>query len=246
MGTDADRGPINLVCLDMAGTTVRDDGAVMAAFSEALAAAGLHAGTAEHASAADYARQTMGQSKIEVFRAVFGGEESRARHANAAFEDAYRAFLDGGGVEPVPGAEDAIRELRAGGVKVALTTGFSPDTRDALIAGLGWQDLCDLALSPADAGRGRPYPDMLLTAVLKLGVDDVRAVAAAGDTASDLNAATRAGASIVAGVLTGALGLADFAELPHTHVLASVAELPEIVAAHNGRAQVGAGLAGAP
>jgi beta-phosphoglucomutase-like phosphatase (HAD superfamily) len=47
--------------------------------------------------------------------------------------------------------------------------GFSPATRDAIIAALGWAPLVDLVLSPADAGRGRPWPDMPLTALLRLG-----------------------------------------------------------------------------
>ncbi|GAB3838728.1 phosphonatase-like hydrolase [Kribbella italica] len=220
---------ITLVCLDMAGTTVSDDGAVIAAFAAAVESAGLAAGTSEHRSAVDYAQATMGQSKITVFGAIFGGDQERAVAANEAFEKAYAAALTDGATA-LPGAEDAIRRMRERGLKVALTTGFSPVTRDALIEALGWQDLCDLVLSPADAGRGRPFPDMILSAVLRLEVDDVRQVAVAGDTASDLLAGTRAGASIVAGVLTGAHGTADFAAVPHTHVLPSVVELDQLLA----------------
>jgi len=50
---------------------------------------------------------------------------------------------------------------------VALTTGFSPSTREALIDVLGWGDLFELRVSPADAGRGRPAPDMLWWCALK-------------------------------------------------------------------------------
>jgi len=53
----------------------------------------------------------------------------------------------------------------------------------------------------------------------------------AGDTVSDLVAGTRSGASIVAGVLTGAHSAAELAEAPHTHLLGSIAELPGIVLA---------------
>ncbi|MBL7633000.1 HAD family hydrolase [Frankia nepalensis] len=214
----------------MAGTTVRDDGSVLAAFDAALTALGLAPGSPELARAREYALATMGQSKIEVFRVIVDGDEARARRANAAFEDAYARHLAGGGASPIPGAEEAILRLRSAGVRVALTTGFGPDTRDALLDALGWGDLVDLALAPADAGgRGRPYPDMILTAVLRLRVDDVTAVAVAGDTASDLLAGTRAGAGVVAGVLTGAHGEAEFATVAHTHVLGSVAELPDVI-----------------
>ena len=67
-----------------------------------------------------------------------------------------------------------------------------------------------------------------LAAILALEVDDVRQVAVAGDTANDLLAGTRAGASIVAGVLTGAHDRATLAAAPHTHVLDSVVDLPPL------------------
>ena len=83
--------PIELVCLDMAGTTVADDGAVAAAFAAALDELGVAAG-AERRRMNAYVRDTMGTSKIEVFRALFDGEQ-RARSANEAFEAAYDATV---------------------------------------------------------------------------------------------------------------------------------------------------------
>ncbi|MFC4005353.1 phosphonatase-like hydrolase [Prauserella oleivorans] len=219
-----------LACLDMAGTTVCDDGAVMAAFGTALDAIGIADGTPERQKAVDYTLETMGQSKIEVFRAI-AGDEQAAQRANAAFEAAYLDSIRSGGVAGIDGATDAIRTLREAGTKVALTTGFSVETRDALLDALGWRDVADLVLSPADAGRGRPYPDMILTAVIRLAVDDVRQVAVAGDTTSDLLSGHRAGAGVVAGVLTGAHTEADFATVPHTDVLGSVADLPALLGA---------------
>ena len=82
-------------------------------------------------------------------------------------------------------------------MKVCLTTGFAPSTRDALLAALGWESLVDLALSPADCGRGRPAPDMIFGAMERLGVADPGAVAVVGDTTSDLEAGTNAGARAV-------------------------------------------------
>ena len=70
---------------------------------------------------------------------------------------------------------------------------------------------------------------MILTAVLRLRIDDVAEVAVAGDTTSDLIAGMRSGASIVAGVLTGAHSAEELAEAPHTHLLGSVRELPELL-----------------
>ena len=130
----------------------------------------------------------------------------------------------------MPGAEAALSALRHAGMRICLTTGFSPATRDRIIASLGWEGAVDLALSPVDAGRGRPWPDMILTAVLRLRVDDVAEVAVVGDTTSDLLAGSRSGASYVIGVLTGAHTRAELARAPHTHLVDSVADLPALLA----------------
>jgi phosphonatase-like hydrolase len=218
--------PLAMVCFDMAGTTVDDGTAVMDSFAAAADSVGLTGDDRAHAM--DYAIETMGQSKIVVFRAMLGDDE-RARAANAAFEAAYDRIVAQGAVRAMPGAVETFTWCRDHGLRVCLTTGFAPATRDAILATVGWEQAVDLVLSPADAGRGRPYPDMLLAAVVRLGIDDVRQVVAVGDTASDLWSGHRAGASLVVGVLSGAHGPEQLATAPHTHIIDSVADLPGIL-----------------
>ncbi|WP_084530151.1 phosphonatase-like hydrolase [Nocardia crassostreae] len=220
---------IDLAVLDMAGTTVADDGLVIRAFEQAATSAGIPAEGPEREAARQYVIDTMGQSKIVVFRALLGDEE-KAQRANEAFETAYAEFADAG-VTPIPGAEEAISALRAAGIKVALTTGFSRATQDKLLNALGWNDIADLTLAPSDAGRGRPYPDMVLTAVLRLGIDAVDRVAVLGDTGSDIGTGLAAGARIVAGTLTGAHDEAQLRAAGATHVVASVTEFAELLLA---------------
>ncbi len=213
-------GPYRLACLDMAGTTVRDEGAVEAAFEDALHAAGILPGTPAAAEASAMVRATMGWSKADVFAALLPPEE--AARATAEFARAYEASIAAGGAEPLPGALGVLRELRARGVLVCLTTGFAPSTRDALLTALAWEAEVDLALSPADVGRGRPAPDLILGAMARLGVRDAGTVAVAGDTVSDLEAGTRAGAGAVVGVLTGAHDEASLTRAPHTAIVPDV------------------------
>ncbi|WP_282780198.1 phosphonatase-like hydrolase [Nocardia sp. CC201C] len=220
---------IDLAVLDMAGTTVADGGLVLRAFEEAATAAGIPAEGIEREAARRYVLDTMGQSKITVFRALLG-DEDRAQRANQAFEAAYDEFA-ATAAAPVPGAAEAITALRAAGIKVALTTGFSRATRDKLLAALGWQDIADLTLSPADAGRGRPYPDLVLTALLRLGIDAVDRVAVLGDTASDIATGRAAGARIVAGTLTGAHNAEQLRAAGATHVVDSVTEFARLLLA---------------
>jgi phosphoglycolate phosphatase len=222
-------GLFRLACLDLAGTTVTDDGAVRDAFVAALAGGGIVAPSARFDEASGFVRRTMGQSKIEVFGALFPSDAARAARANRAFEEAYAAAIAAGRVAPIPGAAEAMDELAAHGLAVCLTTGFAPATRDALLASLGWQGRADLVLSPSDSVRGRPFPDMILSAVLRLAIDDVRSVVVVGDTTNDLLAGRRSGAGLVVGVLTGAHDKDELAGVGGVEVIDSIADLPALL-----------------
>jgi phosphoglycolate phosphatase len=219
---------ITVACLDMAGTTVADDGSVIAAFSAAVEQFGLPEGAPGYDEALAYVHRTMGQSKIEVFRHILGSTEP-ALGANRAFEERYAASVRAGAVDPLPGAEATFAALRAAGIKVCLATGFSPATRDALLDALGWRALVDLVLSPADAGRGRPWPDLPLTALLRLGGGAVSELAVAGDTASDVESGLRAGAGLVAGVLTGSASRDELERAKAPVILDTIADLPPLL-----------------
>jgi phosphonatase-like hydrolase len=216
-------GPYALACLDMAGTTVRDDGAVETAFDEALATVGVTKGTPSYEEAHRFVHRTMGWSKADVFAELLASDQ--AERATVAFAAAYEAIVAAGEVEPIRGAPDVLRDLRARGVRICLTTGFAPSTRDALLDSLGWWADIDLALSPADVGRGRPAPDLVLGAMTRLGIEEPGAVVVVGDTASDLEAGTAARARAVVGVLTGAHDEATLTAAPHTAILSDITGL---------------------
>jgi phosphonatase-like hydrolase len=215
---------ISVVCLDMAGTTVADDGSVMSAFRAAMEQAGLPPGSQGYDRGAQIVQATMGQSKIEIFRRILG-DEAAAAAATHAFEAHYALAVRAGQVAPLPGAVSTLTALREAGIKICLATGFSPATRDAVLDALGWRPLIDLALSPVDAGRGRPWPDLPLTALLRLGGGAVSELAVAGDTASDIESGLRAGAGLVAGVLTGSASRQELEAAGAPHVLEAITGL---------------------
>jgi phosphonatase-like hydrolase len=216
-------GRFALACLDMAGTTVRDDGAVDAAFTSALAAVGVTPGSRFYEEAEVVVHETMGWSKADVFARLF--DEDEAAEATRAFAAAYKAIVAQGDVTAMPGALEVLRTLRAAEVKVCLTTGFDPPTRDALLDALGWRTEVDCALSPSDVGRGRPAPDLILGAMALVGVRDPEAVVVVGDTVSDLEAGHAAGAGAVVGVLSGAYDASALAAASPTAVLDDVTGL---------------------
>jgi len=211
---------VELICFDMAGTTVIDNGLVLEAFRRTIDDLEV---TGEEATLAEaYVIETMGQSKIDVFTALFA---ERATVANEAFE---RNFVDAAqelGVSEIPGARSTVETLRSIGIKVALTTGFAPSTREALIEELGWGDLFELRVSPADAGRGRPAPDMLLWCALKSQITAMNAIMVVGDTSSDMQAGLRAGAGYCVGVLSGNDDAPRLLEAGADEVIESVVDL---------------------
>jgi phosphoglycolate phosphatase len=219
----------DLVVLDMAGTTVLDDGLVERAFVDALDELQFATEPGERVRAIDFVRATMGQSKISVFTELTGSP-AQAAMTNRAFEEAYERLVEQGLVEPVPGARHAIEQLRAAGIAVAFTTGFARSTLESILDVVGWDDLADLTLSPVDAGgRGRPAPDLNLTALIQLRTSSVASMAVVGDTVSDMRSGVLAGAGWVIGVLSGAHDEARLRDGGATHVLQDVTQLPALL-----------------
>ena len=221
-------GAIELVVLDMAGTTVRDDGVVERAFARAAQETGV-AQRMPWPEALAYVRETMGQSKIEVFRHLADGDEALAQSAVHAFELAYADLIATEGVEEITGARRTLELLKAAGVSVVLTTGFAPATRDAILDGLAWDGLVSAALSPVDVGRGRPAPDLVLAAALRAQVSHVEAVVVVGDTTSDIASGRAAGAGLVVGVLSGAHDRTALEAAGADAVIADITALPALL-----------------
>jgi len=71
---------------------------------------------------------------------------------------------------------------------------------------------------------------MIFGAMERLGVSDPGAVAVVGDTTSDLEAGTNAGARAVIGVLSGAHDRKALSGAPHTDLIDDVTELIGVLA----------------
>lgn len=216
---------IELVALDIAGTTVQEHNAVYDALADAVRAAGGSPSTSDIAA-------WMGADKREAITALLGGSPP-ASAVDATFDDFRVRLADAYAARPptpLPGVPEALAKLRANGVKVALTTGFDRVVTDGLLATLGWDSgVIDAVVCVDDVAAGRPAPHMIHRAMELTGVRDVRRVAAVGDTVRDLRAGMNAGAAAVVGVLTGGQTETQLGAEPHTHLLSSVADLPMVL-----------------
>ena len=223
--------PVTLLCCGLIGITV-DDGVILdRAFTEAFATQGIVPGTAAYARSMVRVHQSRGQSAVDVFRSLFPDAPGRAEAATLAFDRSYRSSVDRSGLAPMPGASEALQQIRGSGVRVCFITGLSRSLLGLVLDTLGWGRRVDLVLSPEDVTRGYPWPDLMLTAMLRLGVTDVRETAYAGGTESGILCGRRAGAQIVAGILTGGHTRDRLQRAGATHLLGSFAELPNVLAA---------------
>ena len=219
---------VEMVAFDVAGTVLNDDGLVISAFKNAFEATQPDLWPTHGAEWTQYAIDTMGQSKIHVFTELLGDAE-KAHTANVAFEQSYVSEIAEVGAVPIAGAEDVFKYLRSKGVAIALTTGFSRTTLDILLTELGWKDLIDISVTPGEAGRGRPHPDMLQKAASTLGITNPASVIVLGDTAADMQAAVSFGAGQAIGVLTGAHDEHRLHDAGATSVINSVADLKTLI-----------------
>ena len=224
------RPPITLACFGLFGTAAQDDGMLERAFAEACATQGIVPGTTDYAHYMVTVHQTLGEPAVDVFRALFPGNPGRAEAAALSFERSFRAAIDRHGLLPVPGAQETLEGLRESGIRICMITGLSRRLLGIVFDTLGWWRLVDLALSPEDVPRGCPWPDQILAAMLRVGVADVQEAAYAGSTTSGIRCAKRAGARIVAGVLTGGHTRDRLREAGATHFITRITEFPALLA----------------
>ncbi len=213
----------------MAGTTVTDDGVVLEALCAGLRAVRIALEGPRFPALRRQAEATMDRSTITVFGELLDGDMHRARRANAAFEACIAEQVQAGRLREVPGAWDAMCTLRAEEVAVALSSGFAPGVQDAMVTALGWEDMIDLVLCPADVdGRGLPDPAMLLAAARRFDACPAEVVVA-GDATADMVAARRAGAGLAIGVRSGAHQERALRAAGADAVIDSVADLPALL-----------------
>jgi len=228
--------PVSLVCCGLIGTVVTDGGMVDRAYAEAIATQGVVTGTAAYARCMAQVHQQRGQSTVDVLRTMFPDSQARGQAAHLALDRSFCDAVGRMGATPAPGAAAAMEQLAAAGIRICVITSFSRRVMTVVLDTLSWWDRIDLALSPEDVPRGSPMPDSILAAMLRLGVTDVRETAVAYDTQAGILSGRRAGAGIVAGILSGPHSGERLRQAGATHLIHGIAELPELLIGRGDRA----------
>ncbi|HXT89669.1 MAG TPA: haloacid dehalogenase [Trebonia sp.] len=219
-----DTPPISLVCLDLASIVI-DGSVVERAFVEAIATQGIVTGTQDYARSMVRFDRSLWRAPSAVLHDLFNGDEPRAQAASLAFERSFPAAAQRFGLDLPADVGDAIGKTAGSGAKICLLTMLSRRSCGELLSLLR---AADLVLCGDDAPRGFPWPDPVLTAMLRLGTADVREVAVVSATPDGLLSGYRAGARTLVGLGSGRRAAA-LLEAGATHVLDNIAALPDLV-----------------
>ena len=224
---------IKMAIFDVAGTTAQDGGLVVEAFQSAMVSMGTSLGTPEMERMTNYVNATMGERKIDVFMHLCDGNSERANIAHDRFIENYISLVNAGKLREFEGITDLFDQLRESGVAVAITTGFPRDILQTIIDSLKWAPHIDFSVASSEVAKGRPAPDMIYRAIelynkrfnTHISAEDAAVI---GDTEADIKAGVSAGASIIAGVSTGAHNPEQLFHAGATHVLEGSVHLPSI------------------
>lgn len=194
---------IELLVLDMAGTTIDEDNVVYKTLMQAVNDYGYEVSLNEVLSSC------AGKEKFDAIETLLQEIDGKTEDAEAIFNDfseklklAYQNLE----VKPIDGVEDFLLNVRAAGKKVVLNTGYSSEIAQQLILKLGWKENVqfDALITADDVTASRPNPDMIFLAMKKFGIDDPKKVLKAGDSAIDIEEGKNAGCGMIIGVLSGA------------------------------------------
>jgi len=219
---------VSLVCCDL--LDVGFDGAIVErAFAEAIATQGIVTGTEAYVRSTVRFDRARGCPPADVMRALFPGDEPRILAACLAFERSFFAAADRFGIAPPPAVAAALGEIAGSGVRVCLLSGLSRSSTKVVIDRLGGVGRFGPVLCADDAPRGFPWPDPVLTAVLRVGAGDIREVAVVSATQSGILAGRRAGVPVLIGLLNGSRTAGALRNAGATHLLGDIAGLPDLV-----------------
>ena len=236
-------GKISMVMFDLSGTTVEDDMGVRDCLYKAAVEFKL-------STTPEEILYHMGVNKIHLYQFIIARQRGnkidikdfeKTKDPDTLSEAlrVYERYTElmvqhyQENTREIAGTSNVFRWCHDHGIKVATDTGFHRIVVDSIMDGLGWlrDGLVDLSVDvehiPGEIGR--PAPFMIYYAMTKLDIQSIHEVVKIGDTPADMLEGYNSGCRGVIGVMSGPRPVEAIGKYWHTHIIPSVADLPELL-----------------
>lgn len=219
---------IELLVLDMAGTTIDEDNVVYKTLTEAVNSHGYSVSLEKVLSSC------AGMEKLEAITSLLKEIDGNEEDATVIFEnfseklkEAY-CNLD---VKPINGTENFLLTMKAQNKKVVLNTGYTSEIAHQLLDKLQWKENIhfDALITADDVSESRPSPEMINLAMKKFNIMEPEKVLKAGDSVIDIEEGKNAGCGLTIAVLSGAQNRTELEKAKPDYILNTISEAEHIL-----------------
>jgi HAD superfamily hydrolase (TIGR01509 family) len=179
------------VLLDMDGTLVNSNELHASAWAEVLERFG-------HEISAEQVWPLIGKGGDKLLPELTG-IDAESEEGKRISEARTKVFIEhyAPRIKAFPKVKELLQFLQTHGKKIVIATSASEEELNAILKSAGLEDCFPAMTSADDAENSKPDPDIIQAALKKVGEPAERAVMI-GDTPYDIEAALRAGISIIA------------------------------------------------
>jgi beta-phosphoglucomutase family hydrolase len=142
-------------------------------------------------------RQTFGQRNDAILRRFFSDATDEQIAIWSERKEALYRQLAAGKLTPLPGARELVRALKGAGFRLAIASSTPRQNIAFALEQIGMADVFDALVGAEDVTKGKPDPEVFLTAAKRLGVPPERCLVFE-DAIAGVIAAKRGGMKCIA------------------------------------------------
>ncbi|KFF22560.1 HAD-IA family hydrolase [Chryseobacterium sp. JM1] len=219
---------IELLVLDMAGTTIDEDNVVYKTLTQAVNNHGYHVTLEKVLSSC------AGMEKLEAITSLLkeiGGNEEDAAVIFQNFSEQLKEAYQKLELKPINGTENFLLKMKAQHKKVVLNTGYTSEIAHQLLDKLQWKENIhfDALITADDVSESRPSPDMINLAMKKFNITEPEKVLKAGDSVIDIEEGKNAGCGLTIAVLSGAQSRTELEKAHPDYIFNTISEAEDIL-----------------